>query len=239
MLSKIRVPLAFVVTAIWFFVIFRYVVEPKGGMACLLAMDLNEIGDFFAGTFAPLAFFWFVIAYWQQSDELRHASKEMGRQADSVEENTRHAARDIFLRFADLTIADIQFKAVQEIITLNKIPDFVSYQGKISQSYKAYWAGDRDAPFRRLGLLIQKFPEEFKRANNSFPTVKKLSLRIVESYRKLLIEAEKSEKGEGVLLRFYEDGIYGDVIALICLALSVAPPFINRPAIKSVDEVII
>ncbi len=33
--------------------------------------SLNEAGDFFAGVFAPLAFFWLVLGYFQQQKELR------------------------------------------------------------------------------------------------------------------------------------------------------------------------
>ena len=44
---------------------------------------LNEWGDFFAGLFAPLAFFWLVLGYKQQGDELKDQAKELQRSVDA------------------------------------------------------------------------------------------------------------------------------------------------------------
>lgn len=37
----------------------------------LVGMDLNELGDFLAGTMSPLALFWLVAGYRQQGEELK------------------------------------------------------------------------------------------------------------------------------------------------------------------------
>ena len=47
----------------------------------LTALRLNEIGDLFAGMFAPLAFFWFVLGYFQQQAELRLNTDALNLQA--------------------------------------------------------------------------------------------------------------------------------------------------------------
>jgi len=44
----------------------------------------NEWGDFFAGIFAPLAFLWLVIGYFQQGDELRQNTKALELQAKEL-----------------------------------------------------------------------------------------------------------------------------------------------------------
>lgn len=49
-----------------------------------VSMDPNEWGDFLAGAFAPLAFFWLVIGYLQQGEELRVSSKALQLQADEL-----------------------------------------------------------------------------------------------------------------------------------------------------------
>ncbi|MBY3595989.1 hypothetical protein [Rhizobium bangladeshense] len=46
----------------------------KGTFSCLTA---SEWGDFLAGVFAPVAFFWLVVTVWIQSDELREQRKEL------------------------------------------------------------------------------------------------------------------------------------------------------------------
>lgn len=44
----------------------------------------NEWGAFLAGTFAPVAFFWLVVGYFQQGDELRLSTETHRLQADEL-----------------------------------------------------------------------------------------------------------------------------------------------------------
>jgi len=53
-------------------------------MAELKEKDLNEIGDFLAGAFGPVAFLWLVIGYLQQGKELKNSSEALKRQADEL-----------------------------------------------------------------------------------------------------------------------------------------------------------
>lgn len=50
----------------------------------LLKMKPNEFGDFLAGVFGPLAFFWLVSGYLQQGVELRNNSKALMLQAEEL-----------------------------------------------------------------------------------------------------------------------------------------------------------
>lgn len=62
------------------------------GMATLVAirwedfcaMKLNEIGDFLAGSFGPVAFLWLVLGYLQQGRELRLNSEALNLQAEEL-----------------------------------------------------------------------------------------------------------------------------------------------------------
>ena len=45
----------------------------------LISMNLNEFGDFLAGVFAPLAFFWLVIGYFQSKEALELQAKELAK----------------------------------------------------------------------------------------------------------------------------------------------------------------
>ncbi len=49
----------------------------KGGWVNFQKMDLNEFGDFLAGTSASLAFFWLVFGFFQQGEELKHNSETL------------------------------------------------------------------------------------------------------------------------------------------------------------------
>lgn len=46
---------------------------------------LNEVGDFLAGAFAPLAFLWLVIGYWMQSEELNLQRQELKENTEALE----------------------------------------------------------------------------------------------------------------------------------------------------------
>lgn len=76
-----RTRIGAVVSVIWIGVI--------GYLACrdmtaLTKMTPNEWGDFFAGSFAPLAFLWLVLGYLQQGDELRLSTAALRLQAEEL-----------------------------------------------------------------------------------------------------------------------------------------------------------
>lgn len=50
----------------------------------LKSMPLNEVGDFLAGAFSPLAFLWLVLGYRQQGRELAHSSEALTLQTKEL-----------------------------------------------------------------------------------------------------------------------------------------------------------
>lgn len=62
----------------------------------LQTKDLNELGDFLAGAFGPIAFLWLVLGFLQQGEELRQGTEALLLQADelkrSVEQQSIMAA---------------------------------------------------------------------------------------------------------------------------------------------------
>ncbi|UCP09258.1 hypothetical protein K5R88_26185 [Pseudomonas sp. MM213] len=82
-----------VVTAVYLFGLAAVV----SGRACtLMIMPLNEVGDFLAGAFGPVAFFWLILGFLQQGDELRQGTEALKLQAEelrnSVEQQSIMAA---------------------------------------------------------------------------------------------------------------------------------------------------
>lgn len=82
--------LSWAVTIAW--LMFIYCKIHQG----VLPKDLNEFGDFIAGAFAPLAFFWLVRGYYQQGSELqaqaielKNSVKQQQRLAEVYEEEMR------------------------------------------------------------------------------------------------------------------------------------------------------
>lgn len=77
------------VTGLYILGVFVVVYLKRSTLPCL---GLNEIGDFLAGVFGPLAFLWLVLGYLQQGRELKLSSEALRMQADelkaSVEQQT-------------------------------------------------------------------------------------------------------------------------------------------------------
>lgn len=67
-----------------------------GRLGNLSTMGLNEVGDFLAGAFGPVAFLWLVLGFLQQGKELRVSSEALQLQANelknSVEQQTLMAS---------------------------------------------------------------------------------------------------------------------------------------------------
>lgn len=65
------------------------------------SLKLNEKGDFLAGVFAPLAFLWLVLGFFQQGMELRNSSEALWAQMEELrssveqQENLVNATRDL------------------------------------------------------------------------------------------------------------------------------------------------
>ncbi|MCP2132968.1 hypothetical protein [Agrobacterium tumefaciens] len=85
-----------IITLIWLAVAFylgwtAHGVPPEnkcdGTYSCLTA---NEWGDFLAGVFAPVAFFWLLAAVWIQSDELKVTREVMRDQAAEAKKQAEY-----------------------------------------------------------------------------------------------------------------------------------------------------
>lgn len=61
-----------------------------GRIGALGSMPLNEVGDFLAGAFGPVAFLWLVLGFLQQGDELRMSTEALKDQATQLESSVQH-----------------------------------------------------------------------------------------------------------------------------------------------------
>ena len=68
-----------------------------GGLAVaqinwLTTAPLNEVGDFLAGAFSPLAFLWLVVGFFQQGEELKRSTEALELQARELNLNVQQQA---------------------------------------------------------------------------------------------------------------------------------------------------
>lgn len=77
-----RIILGWLITVIWIAV---WAVLLYCDWKSAAGMRFNEWGDFFAGAFAPLAFLWLVIGYFQQGEELSQNTKALEQQERALQ----------------------------------------------------------------------------------------------------------------------------------------------------------
>jgi len=110
-----RIWLGVIVTGVWLLVLALYISNAVGWFN-LGKVPIDTLGSFLEGSFAPLAFLWFVLAYYSQQKELAQntqalhmQSLEMQRsveqasiQATAISESALHARRQAFLGTNDI-----------------------------------------------------------------------------------------------------------------------------------------
>lgn len=82
----------------------------------LLTKDLNEVGDFLAGAFSPLAFLWLVLGFLQQGEELQESRKALHLQAEELRHSVEQQRQMVEVarqeHAANLRALDIQQAAI-------------------------------------------------------------------------------------------------------------------------------
>ena len=113
--TKGSIAIHLIVSAVW-------LVCVCGGVWWFIGIDLdaplrpNEMGDFLAGAFSPLAFYWLIVGYWLQRQELQETRKEIQRQANAMTEQTGYLEQELQLR---IRVAD-QASARDRLVTLDR-----------------------------------------------------------------------------------------------------------------------
>lgn len=87
-----------------------------GRLACLYTMPLNELGDFLAGAFGPLAILWLVFGFFQQGYELRQNSEALQLQAQELKNSVTQQAELVKVAQAQLEADKEAMRAQQEAI---------------------------------------------------------------------------------------------------------------------------
>lgn len=70
------------VTIVWFLGITIFCIWANFGFE---KNDLNSLGDFLAGSFAPVAFFWLILGYVQQGKQLDQNTKALEQQERALQ----------------------------------------------------------------------------------------------------------------------------------------------------------
>src|SRR3990167_9501744 len=78
------------------------------------AMPPNNIGDFFAGAFSPMAFAWLVLGFVQQGIELRQNSAALILQAEELRSAATHAGAMVELQRKEFELRIQELEEVRQ-----------------------------------------------------------------------------------------------------------------------------
>lgn len=205
--------LGWLLTGIWMLVFVGLVVWR---WSQFIELDLNELGDFLAGWFAPLALGWVVLGFYQQGAELRlqavelkNSVRQLARQSDAMSESTILARQDAALKLLRDRVADLAMGAREIVELFDLKQDFFGRTSRVSsrisnvnRAQKRYDAGDFDS-FHREICVAYEVLDKYGGADDyfrNFPDKEKLLAAIQEHDRDLadaiweLDEAGATEK---------------------------------------------
>lgn len=109
-----RVWFGIVVSLLWLLMLSIYVSE-QVGWTNISGIPIDQLGGFLEGSFAPLAFLWFVLGYFSQQKELaqntaaikmqyveiQKSAEQAVIQSEAIRASELHARKESFLRIAD------------------------------------------------------------------------------------------------------------------------------------------
>ncbi|WP_052535404.1 hypothetical protein [Candidatus Phaeomarinobacter ectocarpi] len=142
-------------------------------------LELNELGDFLAGLFAPLALLWLVLGFFQQGEELRLQAKELhesvkhaGEQAASLSASEKYTKEEIrwhvhnnYLNTASTHASDLYFYIFWQDRTQaypwsdgKRLIDF-----QLSRIWERFEQGDREHVMAQLLEELHRNPNWWDR----------------------------------------------------------------------------
>ena len=137
--------LSWAVTIAWLLFIFCKI--QKG----IMPINLNEFGDFIAGAFAPLAFFWLVRGFYQQGIGLKQNSEALNLQAEELQKSTEA----LNLQVAELKITAEGQQELLKLTNEERLQKHFECEPGITVSLSEYSQTKEDRPIFEDDELIE------------------------------------------------------------------------------------
>lgn len=109
----------FLMTGVWLVLVALYVAWKWSTFG---TMEPNAIGDFAAGVFAPLAFLWLVLGFFQQGEELRNSGKALWLQGKELQASVEQQRELVNVTREQLTFESDMLKEQREEVERKSRP---------------------------------------------------------------------------------------------------------------------
>jgi hypothetical protein len=130
--------------------------------ATIPCLGLNEIGDFLAGVFGPVAFLWLVLGYFQQGRELRNSSQALKVQAAELRNSVDQQKELVVAARAQVDTGLEALRSARELRQKSIQPNFIAEAsqdpGNLQLTIKNHGAAITDVIFQGAIPCPQQFP---------------------------------------------------------------------------------
>ncbi len=178
-------------------------------------LELNAIGDFLAGVFAPLAFLWLFVATMMQSKELRLQREELAlnreemREARGVMKDQAQAAKD------QAETASLQTQAVREQISLQREVAEATYKVSLLDTRVTIFKEIREGMNRLRQMTpaeLDTYASTFSRAQLVFGAdIAKKVVPILGEIVTVMVDLHMFETDNGTgAFQYYQDRLESD-----------------------------
>lgn len=229
--------LAGVVSLLWIGGTLLYVptTETSSPLRLGFGSDLNEMGDYLAGAFAPVAFLWLILGYMQQGHELRNSITEMQNSLDEQKEQTKLikqssdvSKRSLFLTIAHEIIEEIE-DHIKNMASLLR-PEWKGSKGEVRKSGgQRYEEGHKHEVILFIIECVSDGGKEWreKRLRNTHQRKRYNNAKnhICYLFEKLCRLAEEADGASGDLVAFYrKDSKIGELYDALKKASDIEVP---------------
>lgn len=95
----------------------------------LRRLDLNELGDFFAGLFGPLAVFWLILSFRVQQKELKKSSDALDLQVQEMSKSVEQQKELVNITRAEIAHKESEYKRLMRPLLTFKSKGYQSSRG--------------------------------------------------------------------------------------------------------------
>jgi hypothetical protein len=151
--SQWRTPTALVFTTSWLLLALWWTFFRPSSAWAIPNMDPNAWGDWAGGTFAPLAFLWLVIGYFQQGEELRDNVKALHLQEKALHLQVQELRESVEQQTAAAVAAGRQADMLEKSQTIALRAQVLEHQPRFSN----FRVVSSDRETRALTISVENF----------------------------------------------------------------------------------
>ena len=118
--------IGFIITGIWILSVLIFILSNRADFSELAP---NAIGDFAAGVFAPMAFLWLVLGFFQQGEELRNSGRALWLQGRELQHSVEQQRELVNVTREQLQFENRMLEQRREEISRNAQPMIKLSQG--------------------------------------------------------------------------------------------------------------